>query len=235
MKLNYENRSRFHLTRRSPVIMRLDGKAFHTFTKKAKKPFDLDIIYTMQKTAEKLLKEIQGAKCAYVQSDEISILITDFDKLGTDSWFDYNIQKMTSISAAIASVEFTVNYPFGAERTTDFPIVFKPAYFDSRVFNIPRDEVINYFRWRYIDWQRNSIQMLAQSLFSHNELHGKKTPDLHGMCFKKGYNWSDLDPVFKNGTFYIVGEGRVKLTNFNIMSDEDQSNLFIRSILNPED
>lgn len=103
-----------------------------------------------------------------LQSDEINILITDFDTLQTDAWFDYNISKMTSISAAIASVEFSKLYG-------------KTVYFDSRVFNVPKEEVINVFGWRYLDWLRNSIQMLAQSLYSQNELQ-IKTPVSYKIC-----------------------------------------------------
>ncbi|MFA5217110.1 tRNA(His) guanylyltransferase Thg1 family protein [Sulfuricurvum sp.] len=188
MKNNYENRSRFYLNRRTPVIMRLDGKAFHTMTRKYKKPFDVDFINAMSSTAAQVLKEIQGAKCAYIQSDEISILITDFDRLNTDAWFDYNIQKMTSVSAGIASVAFSHQ-------------LHVRAFFDSRVFNIPKEEVTNYFVWRQKDWFRNSIQMLAQAHFSHKQLHGKNTSDMHEMLHTKDINWADLDDVLKNGRF----------------------------------
>lgn len=216
IKSNYENRQRFYLTRRTPVIMRLDGKAFHTVTKKAVKPYDDTIINLMQLTALKLLQEIQGAKCAYVQSDEISILITDFDTLQTEAWFDYNISKMTSISAAIASVEFSKLYG-------------KTVYFDSRVFNVPKEEVVNVFRWRYLDWIRNSIQMLAQSLYSQKELQNKNTNILQDMCVEKGFNWGSLAPIYKNGSFYL---DRELLTDFNLMKDTCITNVFINTVLN---
>ena len=89
MKENYENRSKIFLTRRTPVIIRLDGKAFHTYTRGLDKPFDSGLINDMQDTAIYLCQNIQGAKCAYVQSDEISILVTDFDDINTQAWFDY--------------------------------------------------------------------------------------------------------------------------------------------------
>lgn len=219
IKSNYEDRQRFYLTRRTPVIMRLDGKAFHTFTKNAIKPYDFNIVKAMQSTALKLLHEIQGAKCAYVQSDEISILITDFDDLQTEAWFDYNISKMVSVSAAIASVKFS-------------SLFNKPAYFDSRVFNIPKEEVINYFRWRYLDWLRNSIQMLAQSLYSHKELQNKNTKQLHDMCIAKGDNWAKLNSVYKNGTFMYTDSG---IEEFNLMDATCVTNQFINNVLYPED
>ena len=188
MKDNYEHRSRIKLVRRMPVIMRLDGKAFHTFTRSCKKPFDESLRRAMCDTAHHLIEEIQGAKCAYVQSDEISILITDFDKLTTDAWFDYNIQKMTSISAALASVYFSFEYD-------------KPAYFDSRVFNVPKEEVNNYFMWRQQDWVRNSLYMFANSFYSCKELHKKNSSDMHEMLYKKGENWAKLLDKWKNGSF----------------------------------
>lgn len=190
IKNNYENRYRNKLTRRTPVIMRLDGKAFHTFTRGMEKPFDARFRGTMGVTALALLREIQGAQCAYVQSDEISILITDYDKFKTDAWFDYNIQKMCSVSASIASVVFSANI---GER----------AYFDCRVFNIPKEEVGNYFIWRYKDWVRNSLSMFAQSFFSQKQLNGKRKADMHEMLHEKGQNWAKLLPIERNGRFII--------------------------------
>jgi len=188
MKGNYEKRCQTHLVRRTPVIMHLDGRAFHTLTRGMDKPFDEWFINSMRNTALALVKDIQGAKCAYVQSDEISILITDFDRLTTAAWFDYNVQKMTSISASVASVYFTANMGM-------------KGYFDSRVFNLPKEEVCNCFIWRQKDWLRNSIQMLSQHHFSHRELHGKNTSDMHEMLHTKGINWADLPDHLKNGIF----------------------------------
>ena len=186
MKGNYESRYRFYLTRRTPVIIRLDGKAFHTLTAHCDKPFDKSFTNIMDKTALYLCENIQGAKLAYVQSDEISILLTDYDKLNTDAWFDYNLQKIVSVSAGMASVFFS-NLWGG------------PAVFDSRAFNIPKEEVRNYFVWRQKDWFKNSIQMLTRFWYSHKELHKKKIQDLHEMLFDKGVNWSKLEDRYKNG------------------------------------
>jgi len=196
MKSNYENRYRLFLTRRTPVIMRLDGKAFHTLTRGLDKPFDQQFSDTMNSTSQFLCSEIQGAKCAYVQSDEISILITDYDKLTTDAWFDYNIQKMTSVSAGLASAYFTAHWFNDGQIAT----------FDSRVFNIPIEEVCNYFIWRQLDWIRNSVQMLAQSHFPHKQLHKKNQPAMHDMLHDIGVNWADLDTHWKNGSFVFKDE-----------------------------
>ncbi len=195
MKGNYEHRTRIKLTRRTPVIIRLDGKAFHTLTRTCTKPFDKHFQQCMIDTAFQLCEEIQGAKCAYIQSDEISILLTDFDRLSTDAWFDYNLQKITSISAAMASVFFT-NFLQKDNRFND-----KNAFLDSRAFNIPKEEVCNYFIWRQQDWLRNSLSMLCQSIFSHKQLYKKNSKDMHEMLHTKNINWAKLPEIDKNGTF----------------------------------
>ncbi len=193
MKQNYEDRYRFKLTRRTPVILRLDGETFHTLTRNCKKPFDTIFANTMGHVMLMLLTEIQGAKCGYQQSDEISILLTDFDTLQTEAWFDYNLQKMCSVSAGIASALFTTDWG-------------NTAVFDSRAFNVPIAEVCNYFIWRQKDWERNSVQMLAQSHFSSKQLHGKKQPDMHEMLHKKDVDWAKLESRWKNGTFIYSTE-----------------------------
>lgn len=192
MKANYENRYRFKLTRRTPVIIRLDGNAFHTLTRGCEKPFDECLHSAMIAAAMHLIKNIQGVIIGYIQSDEISILVSDFKRLTSESWFDYNIQKMTSISAAMASVAFSNNFT-------------KDGIFDSRVFNLPRAEVVNYFVWRQRDWERNSVQMLGQAHFSHKQLQNKKCSDIHGMLHGIGINWAHLDSKWKNGTVIRKG------------------------------
>lgn len=196
MKHNYEDRYRFYLTRRVPVIIRLDGKGFTKLTKKCEKPFDAQFNSSMVYTMINLCEELQGAKCAYTQSDEISILLTDFDNLTTEAWFDYNMQKIISISASIASVRFSKTLFAQEEDRID-----KATLFDSRVFNIPKEEVCNYFIWRQKDWIRNSVSMLARAHFSHKECMNKKQNQLHDMLHNIGINWAELEPKWKNGTF----------------------------------
>jgi len=193
MKHNYEDRYRHYLTRRVPIIIRLDGKGFTKLTKKCDKPFDMNFNSCMVYTMIELCQELQGAKCAYTQSDEISILLTDFDNLTTEAWFDYNLQKIVSVSAAIASTYFTKIYIDRENLTT--------ACFDSRTFNIPQEEVTNYFVWRQKDWIRNSVSMLARAHFSHKECMNKKQNQLHDMLHNIGINWAELEPKWKNGTF----------------------------------
>lgn len=194
MKHNYEDRYRIKLTRRMPVIMRLDGRAFHTFTKRVcEKPFDDVFMESMIEVTKYLCKDIQGAKLAYIQSDEISILITDYDKLNTEAWFDYNIQKMCSVSAGMASAMFNSFWRGVCDEKS-------LQCFDSRVFNIPREEVCNYFIWRQQDWVKNSIQMFARQFFSHRQLDKKTTSDVHEMLYALvDRNWAGLKEEWKNG------------------------------------
>jgi tRNA(His) guanylyltransferase len=193
MKGFYESRTKQFLPRRTYTIIRIDGKAFHTYTKGLDKPFDRILMQDMDATAKYLCQNIQGAVLAYVQSDEISILVTDFENLNTDAWFDGNIQKITSVSASLATAKFN-QLRAG-----------KLAHFDSRVFTIPtKTEVANYFVWRQRDCVRNSISSVAQSLFSHKELNGKSTNEMQDMCFTlKGINWNDFTVKEKRGRLII--------------------------------
>lgn len=189
IKTNYENRSRYYLTRRTPVIIRCDGRAFHSRT--FKKPFDQRHINSMVSTVENVKSEIQGFVCAYVQSDEISILLSDYKTLTTDAWFDYNKSKIETIAASLVSVNYNTFYP-----------EHKPAVFDARSFNIPKEEVENYFLWRALDWERNSVSMYCRSFFSHKEMMNQGKADQHEMLYQIGKNWAtDLSDQIKNGTW----------------------------------
>lgn len=206
MKDFYEDRTRYKLARRTNTIIRIDGKAFHTYTKGLQRPFDQGLMEDMNRTTEYLCQNIQGAKFGYVQSDEISILITDYDDNDTHAWFDANLQKMASISASLATAEFNRLRLIRKMNTTvatagSILEQFKHAMFDARVFQIPyQEEVINYFIWRQQDATRNSISSVAQSLYSAKELHGKKTSDMQEMIFQKGINWNDFTPREKRGS-----------------------------------
>lgn len=150
MKNNYENRFRSCLPLRSYTIIRIDGKAFHTYTEGLKRPFDDGLIEDMDATAIYLCKNIMGAKFAFVQSDEISILITDFEDINTQAWFDNNLQKMCSVSASMATGVFNElrrdRWYLNEEEEGYLIKRPQPAMFDSRVFQISqRTEVENYF------------------------------------------------------------------------------------------
>lgn len=212
MKENYENRQRHSLICRTPVIIRLDGKAFHTYTRRLNKPFDEGLIEDMQQTAIYLCQNIQGAKCAYIQSDEISILVTDYDSLDTKAWFDYDQSKIESVSASLATGIFNQLRLFRLieknqhQQECQYSNAIEDwnlANFDSRAFNIPKEEVANYFYARQKDAVKNSIFMLAQSLYSHKELHGKNGSQMQEMTFQKDYNWNDLHFSKKRGSFIV--------------------------------
>jgi tRNA(His) 5'-end guanylyltransferase len=208
MKEFYEDRTRIKLPRRTFTIIRIDGKAFHTYTRGLERPFDQGLIEDMDATSAFLCKNIQGAKFAYVQSDEISLVLTDFDELGTHAWFDNNLQKMASVAASMATAEFNRlrlmrgfgNYEQTPTQGRAIVSQFNMAQFDARVFQIPFiDEVENYFIWRQQDAVRNSISSVAQSLYSPKELHGVKTDQMQELIFQKGINWNDYAPRLKRG------------------------------------
>lgn len=206
MKDFYENRTRYLLPRRTYTVIRIDGKAFHTYTKGLKRPFDELFMEDMNETAKYLCANIQGCKLGFVQSDEISLVLTDFDNLQTDAYFNGNIQKITSISASITTAKFNElrNQRF-VSQNGGFMKPPKLAMFDSRVFTIPsKMEVINYLIWRQQDATRNSILTLAQSLFSHKEIQGKNMSVLQDKMFtEKGVNWNDLETDKKRGRLII--------------------------------
>ena len=221
MKNNYENISRYYLTRRMPVIIRIDGKAFHTFTKGLEKPFDDIFVKTMQDTMKYLCENIQGCVLGYTQSDEISLVLVDYAELNTDAWFGNNLQKMCSVSASMATMAFNKYFIENVNQyisdimeyedfnpDDDYIInLDKKSYsamFDSRVFNIPREEVCNYFIWRQQDATRNSIQSVGQTNFSQKELNGKSCNDIQDMLMtQKGINWNDYPITLKRGSCCI--------------------------------
>lgn len=215
MKDNYENRQSHSLLRKVPVIIRIDGKAFHTYTKRLDKPFDSGLIQDMNETAIYLCKNIQGAKCAYTQSDEISILVTDYDDIKTEAWLDYDQSKVESISASLATGIFNQLRIFRQFTLTDIDAIttahvgywedmnHKIANFDSRSFNIPKEDVANYFYARQKDAVKNSISMLARQYYSHKELENKNSSEMQEMIFQKDINWNDLHWGIKRGRFIV--------------------------------
>ncbi len=268
MKNNYETITKYKLTRRTPVIIRIDGKAFHSYTRGFQKPFDHILMKSMQQTMQSLCENIQGCVLGYTQSDEISLLLVDYKDLNSQAWFDNEVQKICSISASMATKSFNIvfdllshmffiddnhiGYPPRVKameeelgkpsdnwttedhelfynRNEDFcklcgvyDRVSKHAMFDSRCFNIPKEEVTNYFYWRQLDATRNSIQMVGQANFSHKELHGKNCNDIQEMLHEqKGINWNDFSVPEKRGTCCIKTEnGWILDTNIPIFSGD---------------
>ena len=192
---NYEDRFRFMLPRRTYTIIRLDGKSFHNYTRNCEKPFDYNLIADLDSATCLILDDIQGSVFAFNQSDEISILVTDFKNINTEAWFDGNVQKIVSVSASMLTAKFNE-----IVRTLHRVYNNSFAYFDSRVFIIPDAvEVENYFIWRQKDAVRNSINAAAGCYFSDKELEGKSCEERQEMLFQKGINWNDYPDNAKRG------------------------------------
>ena len=201
----YEQSAQFYLVRRMPVIIRIDGKAFHTLTRGFKKPFDDVLMHCMDVTMKSLVKQIQGCVFGYTQSDEISLLLIDYKTLESEAWFDYRIDKLCSIVASMATLYF--NKELAKEIiTTQYSGVYEDAFdkgalFDARAYNVPREDVNNYFIWRQSDCKRNALQSIAQYYFSDRELQGKKAADMIKML--QGHvDWEKVDKRKRFGWGY---------------------------------
>ena len=235
MKTFYEEIPKTKLMRRVPVAIRIDGKAFHTFTKGFQKPFDEVLIKSMQDTMKYLCENIQGCVLGYTQSDEITLILVDYKKFTSSAWFDYEVQKVCSIAASMATIAFNKYFSeninseycvFDDELldngdfnpnykneylidlyTTHIKASYKGAMFDTRCFNIPKEEVANLIYWRQLDATRNSIQMVGQANFSHKELQNKSCNQIQDMLMiQKSINWNDLPVHQKRGSCCIKKE-----------------------------
>lgn len=234
MKTFYEEIPKTKLMRRVPVAIRIDGKAFHTFTKGFQKPFDEVLIKSMQDTMKYLCENIQGCVLGYTQSDEITLILVDYKKLTSSAWFDYEVQKVCSIAASMATIAFNKYFSeninseycvFDDELldgdfnpnykneylidlyTTHIKASYKGAMFDARCFNVPKEEIANLIYWRQLDATRNSIQMVGQANFSHRELQNKSCNQIQDMLMtQKGINWDDIPSYQKRGSCCIKEE-----------------------------
>ena len=218
-----------------PVAIRIDGKAFHTFTRGFKKPFDDLLMDTMQQTTKYLCENIQGCVLGYTQSDEITLILVDYKNLNSSAWFDYEVQKMCSISASMATMFFNKyfrqkldeihedmmeawNVPDDMYKLVETyeKAIDRGAMFDARVFNIPKEEVTNLIYWRQLDATRNSIQMVGQANFSHKELQGKSCNEIQDMLMtQKGINWNNYLCSQKRGTC-VIKQDMIKLVDGNL-------------------
>lgn len=241
MKEYYEFIPKTKLMRRTPVALRIDGKAFHTFTRGFKKPFDKVLMTSMQETMKYLCENIQGCVLGYTQSDEITLILVDYKKLDSGAWFDYEVQKMCSIGASLATMKF--NQVFGqlavdlyiegsdgdAERSNYIETLLnakeKGAMFDCRCFNIPKEEVTNLVFWRQQDAAKNSVQMVARAYFSDKQLKNKHSADMQDMLFSEhGINWNDFSIPEKRGTACIRKDSKWVIdTEMPILKGEARS------------
>lgn len=175
-----------------PVLARLDGRAFHTFTRGLEKPYDVSFMRLMQETTKFLVSETH-AGIGYVQSDEITLF-----------WipervpFDGRIQKLESVLASMAGAFFNKELPNHLPQKAHLL-----PHFDCRVWAVPSlQEVFDTFKWRELDASKNSLTMLAHAYFSTKELHGKRGRDKHEMLYTKGVNWNDEPDDFKRGSYW---------------------------------
>ena len=234
MKDFYENVPKTRLVRRTPVAIRIDGKAFHTFTRGFEKPFDEVLGRTMRETMKYLCENIQGCVLGYTQSDEITLILIDYKKLNSSAWFDYEVQKMCSIAASMATMAFNKFFVENVKtayanrwKTEECSLPYdlykiyceaaeKGAMFDARCFNIPKEEVANLIYWRQLDATRNSIQMVGQANFSHKELQNKSCNQIQDMLFQeKDINWNDFPTHLKRGSCCVKSDVSVTFSTEN--------------------
>ncbi len=227
----YEKAQALSLTRRVPVIIRVDGRAFHILTRGCRKPFDPEIMAAMVVATRELAQSMDGCVLAYTQSDEASFLLTDWARLETSPWFGYDLQKVVSLAAAGMTARYL--------RAQWEPNRSRPLVeFDARAFNIPVTDVANYFLWRAKDWHRNSVQMMAQAHFSPKELYGKKLPDIHEMLHGIGVNWAtDTTAQERNGTFVGLPAGQstpgalIGWTRFDVLPNYESVSAIVDSVI----
>jgi tRNA(His) 5'-end guanylyltransferase len=230
---NYENVPKISLMRRTPVAIRLDMRAGHTFTRGFCKPFDKVFMESMQKTMKYLCENVAGCVVGYTQSDEITLILTDYEKLETQAWFDNQLEKLVSISASMATFAFNkvftakvqnmiADYEYQASKgflSAEIQqeinkylaklqtAADKGAMFDSRAFNIPKEEVTNLILWRQLDAIRNSINSVGQANFTHKELQGKSSKEVKQMLLEqKNIDWNKLPITQQRGSCCIKNE-----------------------------
>lgn len=218
MKANYENRNKTYLTRRTAACIRLDGVHWHSFTRGFQRPYDAYLHEAMNETMMYLCQNIMGCKFGYTQSDEITLILTDYDTLQTEAWFNYCVEKMCSVAASMATLAFNrafekatrefrqrVNTSECNEQEIKLCATYEKALevgamFDARAFNLPDEEVVNSLIWRQQDATRNAIQMLGQTHFSAKQLHEKSQSDIQDMLMlQKGINFNNMPIEFKRG------------------------------------
>lgn len=222
----YEAVSKNVLMTRTPVAIRVDGKAFHTFTRSLMKPFDNVFTNSMIQTMEAMCADIQNCIFGYVQSDEITFILKDYEQLNTAAWFDYEVQKLCSVTASMATFYFNKFFKENADRIiwsnpndnyalTLSRCIGAPAMFDARCFNIPKEEVVNLIYWRQLDAVRNSIQACGQAHFSHKQLMNKSCKDIKEMLVEINQPWENL-PVFKQRGTCCTREDKQWVTDYSM-------------------
>ena len=249
----YEGRNQYYLQKRTPVCIRVDMRAGHTFTRGFARPFDEVFGNAMVRTMEYCAKNIGNCVFAYCQSDEITFILVDYAKLETDAWFDYRTDKLCSISASMATMAFNRFFEmemnvFKADHTimdtnewacpeagalygAYMLSASRGAMFDARCFNIPKEEACNLVYWRQLDATRNSIQMVGQANFSHNELQGKSCNMIQDMLHEqRGINWNDYPTRWKRGVAWTRHGG----IDYDMPILKGESREYVEIVIYPE-
>ncbi len=207
---NYESIYEHYFLPKTPIVVRCDGRSFHTWTRKSfcKRPYDDQLIDCMFLSAIETGSEMQNLRGLYVQSDEVTFVMDDSDAIETQQWFGGRQNKIESITAALMTANFNKNWD-GLQGSS--------AIFDARAFQCPKEDVANVFLWRVRDWERNSLNMFCEQFFSHKELHGQGRADRHEMLHKIGHNWvTECSDRQKNGSWWSPTKGeRFDLTNYD--------------------
>lgn len=260
---DYENVPKTKLMRRTPVAIRIDGKAFHTFTRGFNKPFDNVLATAMQDTMKYLCENIQGCVFGYTQSDEITLILVDYKRLNSSAWFDYEVQKVCSVAASMATMAFNKAFhraineedfrwktgltPQSVEIQQEHQKYMetlraaedKGAMFDARCFNIPREEVTNLVYWRQLDAIRNSIQMVGQAYFSQAKLQNKSCSDIQDMLMdEKNIYWEAYPTFFRRGSACIkVKSDTISLweVDKNMPTLKDEGREYLESLIQCEE
>ena len=213
----YEMSSKTCLIRRCPVILRADGRAFHSLTRGMKKPFDPNMYEPMLASASSMVSSLQG-KFAYFQSDEISILLIDYNTLNQSAMFDYDVQKLCSVGASAATYGFMKIYDGN-----------KIVNFDCRAFNVPIEDVNNYFIWRQRDAVRNSIQGYGQKIIGRKKIHGMKNDEVvERMLLEYEFDWH-VEAMYPRGTIVYPNDCKLDAPSFS----DDHG--FIENFIKPKE
>jgi tRNA(His) 5'-end guanylyltransferase len=212
--------SRLVLPRHAYTVLRVDGRAFHTWTRGLSRPYDEGMMAAMLKTARSLCSEISGTVIAFTQSDEISVIAKDFDYdtdgtelLDAQPWFGGVVQKVVSVAASIATAKFNQHFPDRA-----------PALFDARVISLPSAvEAANYLVWRSKDAQRNAISMLAEHHYTAKQLHRVSTARRREMLADADVDLSCIDPRFLYGQTLVAAHRQSTITYIDKRTGESKT------------
>lgn len=220
---SYEKVFKNHLTSRTPIIIRVDGRSFHSYTRPFDRPFDDDLSYAMREAATYVAQDMQNFKMFYTQSDEVSFLLYD-NNIESETWFGNNLSKVCSIAASRMTAKFN-SIIYHTNKTA------RLAEFDARAFNIPETDISNYFLWRMKDNYRNSVNAYARKFLSHKNMHGKKIDEIKKELNDMDKPWDQIKPIYKFGLLLVNNNG---LTDHYVEPYYDNINNIVKEVLESE-